>query len=74
MSKRDRLFKYSNTLTELSKLLSDRLWQDGENIKDQFILCAFADGIHSAATELEALCEDLDLPKLDDEDLQPEKP
>ena len=54
MSKKEQLYKCSNTIIELSRLLSDKLWSD-DSIKDRFALAAFADGIHLAATELDDL-------------------
>jgi hypothetical protein len=58
MSTKEKIYKRTNTIEELSKLLSDRIWSD-ESIKDQFILAALADGIHSAATELDDLAHRL---------------
>jgi hypothetical protein len=56
MNTKEQIFKYNNTIVELSKLLSDKLWDD-ESIKDRFVLAAFADGINSAATEMLDLVE-----------------
>lgn len=67
MSRKEQLYKCSNTIIELSRLLSDKLWSD-DSIKDRFALAAFSDGIHLAATELDELANYLTDP--DDNDLK----
>lgn len=61
MSTKEQINKCNNTIIELSKILSDKFWED-DNIKDRFIFAALADGIHSAATELEDLANSLSSP------------
>jgi hypothetical protein len=61
MNTNEQLHKCNNTIIELSKMLSDRFWSD-DSIKDRFILAALADGIHSAAIELEDLANSLPSP------------
>lgn len=54
MSRKENLYKRSNVIRELSKFLSDRFWSD-DDIKDGFLLAALADGINSAATDIDKL-------------------
>ncbi len=49
-------FKLTNALVELSKIMSERVWEDETN-SDKFILGALADSIHSAADELHDLVQ-----------------
>jgi len=63
MNTREKIDKCNNAIIELSKMLSDRFWSD-DSIKDRFVLAALADGIHSAATELEGLANSL--PSMDE--------
>lgn len=65
MSTKEKIYKCNNTIIELSEMLSDRFWND-DSIKDRFVLAALADGIHSAATELQDLADYL--PDPDDND------
>lgn len=49
-------FKLTNTLVELSKMLSEQIWTDESN-EERFKLGALADSIHSAADELHDLVQ-----------------
>ncbi len=49
-------FKLTNALVELSKIMSERVWDDETN-SDKFTLGALADSIHSAADELHDLVQ-----------------
>lgn len=65
MSTKEQINKCNNTIIELSKMLSDKFWED-DSIKDRFVLAALADGIHAAATELEDLTNSLSCPDKND--------
>jgi hypothetical protein len=54
MTTKEQLYRYSNVINRLSKLLSDRLLDD-EEIKDRFILVALADGINLATENIDEL-------------------
>lgn len=54
---KDLAFKHANTISELLKVLSDRLWSD-DAIQDRFALAALVDGAISANTELNTLIEE----------------
>ena len=58
MTSKEQLYSYSNVISELSKLLSDRMRED-EAIKGQFVLVALADGIKLAADNIDDLVSDL---------------
>jgi hypothetical protein len=49
-------FKLTNALVELSKIMSERVWEDESN-DARFALGALADSIHSAADELHDLVQ-----------------
>ncbi|MEC4746939.1 hypothetical protein [Methylomicrobium sp. Wu6] len=48
------MYKHQNTIAELSRMISEKAWAD-ETMKDQFVIAALADGIHSAAEALDEL-------------------
>jgi len=56
LTRKERANQLLNVIEELSGMLSARIWQD-ETIKGQFELAALADGISSAASELNDLTE-----------------
>jgi hypothetical protein len=51
-------FKLTNAMVELSKILSEKVWNDESN-EARFALGALADSIHSAADELHDLVQAL---------------
>ncbi len=51
-------FKLTNSIVELSKMLSERIWAD-ESIDEKNALAALADSIHAAAGELHDLAQAL---------------
>jgi len=64
MSIKQQLYSCSNVITELSKLLSDRIQNDVEldKLSDRNVLIALADGINLAAYDIDELVSSLSDP------------
>jgi hypothetical protein len=56
MSIKTRIYKYTNSIEELSTLLSDRIWKS-DHFEDQFYFAALVDSINLAASKIEELVE-----------------